>query len=331
MAQITVMMAAYNAEKYIARALDSLLAQTFGDFDVIIVNDGSKDGTGAIADDYVARDSRIHVIHQPNSGVCVTRNNCLDWAYAHSDSQWVIFVDSDDWVHPEFLERLLTAARDNHVLISACGYQETTGEDPVVKPEDLVPVRWKTLEFYQASYVNAIMTCCKLYHKSCYKEIRHPVDNYFDDEFVSYKMLYAKEYMTVIPAPLYAYFVNTTGLTKKKWAPKLLDAWVAYEEQIAFFTEKGRMDLVEFRYRGYLENAMVNYHAAQQAGDAPEMVEARKKIDTRVKQLLRRMWKLGFINFWIDFDILYTFCPMQTRIYRLWIEVLSFIRGKLHV
>ena len=69
MAQITVMMAAYNAGQYIRRALDSLRQQTFPDFDVIIVNDGSKDDTGAIADEYVSMDSRIHVIHQKNGGL----------------------------------------------------------------------------------------------------------------------------------------------------------------------------------------------------------------------------------------------------------------------
>lgn len=321
MAQITVMMAAYNAGKYIGRALDSLRAQTFPDFDVIIVNDGSKDDTGAIADSYAAKDSRIHVIHQKNSGVCVTRNNCLDWAYESSDSQWVIFVDSDDWVHPEFLERLLKAAQENQVLISACGYAETTGADPVIDPKDLEPVVWKTMDFYQANYVNAIMTCCKLYNKICYKDIRHPTDNYFDDEFVSYRMLYAQEKMTVIPAPLYAYFVNTTGLTKNKWSPKLLDAWVAYEKQIAFFTEKGRTDLVRFRYRGWMDNAMVNYAAAQEAGDAPEMVAARKRIHKEMRRLLRRMWKLGFLEFKYDKEILMIFYPVLTRLYRLWLEI----------
>lgn len=328
MAQITVMMAAYNAAKYLPRALDSILAQTFPDFDVIIVNDGSKDETGAIADAYAKADSRIHVIHQKNSGVCVTRNNCLDWAYASSDSQWVTFIDSDDWVHPEMLERMLRAAQDNHVYISACGYQETTGEDPIIDPAQLEPVCWETMEFYQADYVNAIMTCCKLYHKSCYKDIRHPVDNYFDDEFVSYKMLYAQDRMAVIPAPLYAYFVNTTGLTKKKWAPKLLDAWVAYEEQIAFFKEKGRQDLVRFRYRGYYDNAVTNYQAALQAGDAPEMVEAREKIRRCMRQLLRRMWHEGCIEFWPDYDVLYTFYPNWTRLYRLWLEIKSVLKGK---
>lgn len=320
MAQITIMMAAYNAGPYLRRALDSIRAQTFADFDVIIVNDGSRDDTGAIADEYVALDSRIHVIHQENSGVCVTRNNCLDWAYAHSDSQWVIFVDSDDWVHPEFLERLLRAARDNDVRISACGYEETTGADPVIEPKDLEPMAWKTMEFYKAQYVNAIMTCCKLYHKSCYKDIRHPTDNYFDDEFVSYRMLYAQERMTVIPAPLYAYFVNMSGLTKRKWTPKLLDAWVAYEKQIAFFREKGEQELVKFRLRGYLENAMVNHAAAQEAEETPEILEARKKIRRKIRQLLRRMRREGCLEFWMDYDIIAGFCPLQARIYRFWLD-----------
>lgn len=320
MAQITVMMAAYNAEAYIGRALDSLQRQSFSDFDVIVVDDGSTDGTGAIADRYAGEDGRIHVLHQKNSGVCVTRNNCLDWAYANSDSQWLIYVDSDDWAHPEMLERMLRAARENGVKICACGYQETTGEDPTISPEDLVPVCWPTMDFYQQHYINAIMTCCKLYHKSCYEKIRHPLDNYFDDEFVSYKMLYAQEKMVVIPAPLYAYFINNVGLTKKKWTPKLLDAWVAYEEQIAFFAQQGRQDLVRFRYRGYLDNAMVNFANANESEDTPENIRARKRIRKCMRKLLRRMWHAGCIEFWFDFDTLYTFYPLETKLYRAWLE-----------
>lgn len=323
MAQITVMMAAYNSAPYIARALESLLHQTFADFDVIVADDGSTDGTGAIADSYAEKDSRVHVLHQKNSGVCVTRNNCLDWAYAHSDSQWLIYVDSDDWTHPEMLERMLHAAQENHVKICVCGYQETTGEDPVIRPEELEPVCWPTMDYYQQDYVNAIMTCCKLYHKSCYEKIRHPLDNYFDDEFVSHKMLYAQEKIVVLPAPLYAYFINNTGLTKKKWTPKLLDAWVAYEEQIAFFAQKGRQDLVQFRYRGYLENALVNLENAMQAENTPENIRARKKIRRRIRSLLRRMWHSGCIDFRLDFDILYDYYPLTTKLYRAWRELVE--------
>jgi len=313
MAQISVMMAAYNAELYIRRALDSVLAQSFRDFDIIIVDDGSKDGTGAICDEYAARDSRVHVIHQENAGVCVTRNRCIDWTYAHSDSSWIIFADSDDWMHPEMLERMLTAAQENHVKICACGYQETTGADPVIDPKDLAPVIYRTMDFYQKNYVNAIMTCCKLYHKDCYRDIRHPTDNYFDDEFVSYKMLYAEKEMAVIPAPLYAYFINETGLTKKPWTPKLLDAWVAYEEQIAFFRERGEEQLVSFRLRGYLENAVVNYRAAEGS-------PVQKRIRRKIREVLRRMHDQGCLNWRFDQELLLEFYPVMTRAARAWKE-----------
>lgn len=328
MAQISVMMAAYNAENYIRRALDSILAQNFRDFDIIVVDDGSKDATGAIADEYAARDSRVHVLHQPNSGVCVTRNNCIDWTYRCSDSQWILFADSDDWMHPEMLERMLRAAQENNVHICACGYQETTGADPVIDPKDLEPQIWEPMAFYQANYVNAIMTCCKLYHKSCYEHVRHPVDNYFDDEFVSYKMLYPEKKMVVIPAPLYAYFINTEGLTKRAWSPKLLDAWVAYEEQIAFFREKGEEELVSFRLRGYLENAMVNYQAAGQAPDSPEIAAARKRIRQKIRELIRRMRRQGCLSYRFDFDTILEFYPVRTRLYRFVREKTEGLRRK---
>lgn len=316
MAQISVMMAAYNAERYIRRALDSILGQSFRDLDVIIVDDGSTDGTGGLCDEYAAKDGRVHVLHQENAGVCVTRNRCIDWTYDSSDSQWIIFADSDDWMHPEMLERMLKAALENHVKICACGYFETTGADPVIDPRDLTPVVYKTMDFYQKRYVNAIMTCCKLYHKDLYRDIRHPVDNYFDDEFVSYRMLYAAKEMAVIPAPLYAYFINETGLTKRPWTPKMLDAWVAYEEQIAFFRERGEEALVSFRLRGFLENAVVNYRAA--AGDP-----AQRRIRRKIREVLRRMHKQGCLSWKYDQALLLEFYPVATRIVRAAREMMN--------
>lgn len=321
MAQISVMMAAYNTEAYIRRALDSILSQTFQDFDVIVVDDGSQDATGAIAEAYAQRDDRIHVLHQENAGTCITRNVCLDWTSQNSDSQWVIFVDSDDWLHPEMLERMWKAAQDFSVGICVCGYKETTGDDPVVRAEDCRPQTWKTMDFYQKNYVNAIMACCKLYRKSCYAGIRHPEGRFhFDDEFVTYRVLYREENMVFLPAPLYAYYVNDNGLTKQVWNPSFLDAWVAYEEQIAFFKEKNRPELVKFRYRGYLENAMVNLREAMSAQETTEIVEARKRIVKTIRRLLWRMWHEGCIDFWIDYDILYRFYPTLTRIYRFWLD-----------
>lgn len=321
MAQITVMMAAYNTQTYIRRALDSILNQTFQDFDVIVVDDGSADQTGAILDGYADMDNRVHVLHQKNSGACVARNRALDWAEQHSDSQWCIFVDSDDWIHPKMLQYMLSAAQENQVRIVACGYEETTGADPVIREEDLQPTVCETMDFYQKHYLHANMACCKLFQKSLCKGVRNPEHNYyFDDEFLLYKILYGTDRIAILPAPLYAYFVNVTSLTKRPWNPRMLEAWVAYEQQIAFFQEQGRQDLVNFRLRGYLENAVVNDHAAQQAEDTPEVIAARKKIRRRIRQVLTRMYRAGCLHYRFDFDTLITYYPYATRVVRLWRE-----------
>ena len=110
MPQISVIVPVYRAEKFLHRCVDSVLGQTFRDFELILLDDGSLDGSGAICDAYAARDSRVWAIHQKNAGVCAARNTCLDWVLSNSDSQWIFFIDNDDWMHPETLERLHRAA-----------------------------------------------------------------------------------------------------------------------------------------------------------------------------------------------------------------------------
>lgn len=100
MPRVTVIVPVYNAEKYLHRCIDSILAQTFTDFELLLVDDGSKDRSGAICDDYAAKDSRIRVFHKENGGVSSARNLGLD----NAKGEWVTFCDSDDYVYPCWLE-----------------------------------------------------------------------------------------------------------------------------------------------------------------------------------------------------------------------------------
>ena len=117
-----------------------------------------------------------------------------------------------------------------------------------------------------------------------------------------------------------SYYFNPTGITKSAWTPKRLDAWEAYEQQIAFFEQRGEWDLVRFRYRGYLENAVVNEADARQAQDSPEVLAARKRIHATIKNLLKRMSRLHYLEFWPDSELLLRYFPVRARIYRLYLE-----------
>ena len=102
---ISVVIPAYNAEKVLPRCLDSVLSQTYHNIEVIVINDGSFDNTGGVADEYAKTDSRVCVIHQQNRGVSVARNNGL----SRVKGTWVTFVDSDDYLAPQYLESLISA------------------------------------------------------------------------------------------------------------------------------------------------------------------------------------------------------------------------------
>lgn len=318
MAQISVIVPVYKSEKFLNRCVDSILAQTFRDFELILMDDGSPDTSGDICDAYAEQDSRVHVIHQENAGVCVTRNNALDWVYANSTSEWIFFIDNDDWMHPQTLDLLYRAATDSGLKISITAYGQTEGETPAVREADMKPVIWQAGDFYQQHFVNATVCWGKLYHRDCFDGRRYPAGKYIEDEFLTYKLLFESEKLAVIPAPLYAYYYNPAGISKKAWVPKRMDAWEAYEQQIAFFEARGEQEQVNFRYRNYLQSIMFNIASAEE--DKVKFAPQIRIIEKRARNVIRRAWKAGCIDFWIDFDMLYRFFPLKTLVYRRILE-----------
>lgn len=110
--KISIVVPVYNAEKYLGRCINSILAQTFVDFEVLLIDDGSKDYSGNICDDYALIDMRIKVIHKKNEGVSTARNVGLDSARG----EWIAFVDADDFVYPTWLHNYIVLA-DGYDLV----------------------------------------------------------------------------------------------------------------------------------------------------------------------------------------------------------------------
>lgn len=119
MKKISIIVPIYNIEKYLPRCLDSILAQTYKNLEVILVDDGSVDNSGMIADKYARNDQRINVIHQVNKGVSAARNAGLDLA----TGDYIGFVDGDDYIEPDMYEILMRIIDEQQVDIAHCGYQ----------------------------------------------------------------------------------------------------------------------------------------------------------------------------------------------------------------
>lgn len=124
MPEISIIVPVYKSEQYLPKCIESILAQTFTDFELILVDDGSPDESGKLCDVYAQKDMRIRVIHQQNAGVSAARNAGLMCA----TGKYIMFCDSDDWVAPEWCQCLYNAMKVPNVVIAMCGYREWKGD-----------------------------------------------------------------------------------------------------------------------------------------------------------------------------------------------------------
>ena len=238
MPTISVIVPVYKVEQYLHRCVESILNQTFTDFELILVDDGSPDNCGAICDEYAGKDNRVTVIHQKNGGLSAARNAGIDWSFANSDSQWLTFIDSDDWVHPQYLEILYNVVRDNNAKVSCCAF-ESVKED---KPFENITVpnieMVDTKKFYLENNVNFTVAWGKLYYKSCFVNIRYPVGKIHEDQFTTYKVLFETENVRFVKEKLYYYYLSPNSIMRSKFSIKRYDDIEALDEQICFFNKK---------------------------------------------------------------------------------------------
>lgn len=293
--EISIVVPVYKVEKYLHRCVDSLLNQSFTAFDLILVDDGSPDRCGQICDQYAERDKRIHVIHQHNGGLSAARNRGIDWSLSNSDSKWITFVDSDDWVHPQYLSLLYESALVCKADISVCAYKELKDSANLEyeKVEDCSTTEWKPEDFFVENHVNATVAWGKLYKKEYFKTLRYPVGKIHEDEFITYRILFRTSKIAFINTQLYYYYMNDNGIMKTESNNKRSDVLEALGQQIEYFEKNhfNRAKKISVRaYAGAL-CSWINTFAGQKSREK-EKSRLRQKLVKQLKQVLKRYRKL---------------------------------------
>lgn len=313
MPKISVIVPVYKVEPYIRRCVDSILNQSFQDFELILVDDGSPDGCGAICEEYAQGSGRIHVVHQQNGGLSAARNAGIDWAFANSGSQWLAFVDSDDWIHPEYLQRLYAAVVDTHCRISACGIFHTDGK--VFPPEQLLAVQEMSADDYYCSQdIHGGVTAVawnKLYHKSLFSSLRYPVGKLHEDEFTTYLAVYEAGRVAVVPQRLYAYFQNPEGIMRSDWNPRRMHTLEAVEQQIAFAQRNHNARLLNKAVEQYIYSS---YEQLEKIEDIPEYRQYQKVLRKKLRGGLALgrscgVFPMGWKTMWA-YEKAYPFKPL---------------------
>lgn len=170
---ISIIVAVYKAEAYLHRCVDSLLAQTFTDFEILLIDDGSPDRSGEICDEYATKDNRIRVIHKENGGVSSARQCGID----NARGEYTIHADPDDWVEPDMLEELYSTARKEHADMVICDFYEHLNNQ--TNRYECKPTSLDHHTVLHELFQQLLGSCCnKLVKRACYSEhnIKFPKD-----------------------------------------------------------------------------------------------------------------------------------------------------------
>ena len=199
---ISVIVPVYQAESYLSRCFDSILSQTLTDFEVILVDDGSKDKSGSICDLYAEKDSRFHVIHKNNEGVSIARQTGLDAARG----TYVIHADPDDWVEPDWLEILYDKIEEEQVDIVICDFERIFGNRKVHYVQ--CPTSLQNEDVLNDMLIGKIWgSCCnKLVRRACFQQYGikfHPEMNLWEDLYVTCLLIANGVKVSYVPKVLY--------------------------------------------------------------------------------------------------------------------------------
>lgn len=277
MPQVSVIVPVYKVEKYLKRCVDSILAQTFTDFELILVDDGSPDGCPDMCDEYAEKDRRVRVIHKENGGLSSARNAGIDWVFENSDSEWISFVDSDDYVHPKMLESLLNAVVSLNVSVSVCSFYFNTDGNVPVCDEVASPVYVTPDELFMNLSALSQAAWNKFYRREVFNTLRYPVGKLCEDSFVAPEIIYSQERLAFVNSDLIYYTYNPEGITYSKWDPKKLDEVEVWHYQTEYMRKHGHMAAYEFVAKRYIREIERHYRFVENSPDHSSYLSFIKK------------------------------------------------------
>lgn len=204
---LSVIVPVYNVEAYLPRCVDSILAQSYSNLEVILVDDGAKDASGAICDAYAVKDPRVKVIHKANGGLSSARNAGLEIA----SGEYIAFVDSDDWIEPDAYSHLLEVMKKYEVRL-VCGGRYDVDGGTGEKTVGLCPSKEETVSGEELAGRIFLWdgcdssACDKLYHRSVLENFRYPEGKVCEDVPVTYKIVLAAGQAAMSDRPFYNYY-----------------------------------------------------------------------------------------------------------------------------
>jgi glycosyltransferase involved in cell wall biosynthesis len=294
---ISVIMLTYNRATLLPRAIESILAQTFSDFEYIIVDNGSTDRSGAIADEYAAKDARIRVIHRERGNIGSGRNAGLNAA----KGDWITFIDDDDWCESDFLEFLYNLAVENGAEVAICGAAGGVFDEKLIMTaeEALIELMWRK------RYNMAFPT--KLFSRELAGKIRFPEGDKYDDISQMHMLLALANKVAYHGLPKYTFYRHEGNNSAWTTAHELLDAATldeylrAYRSRTELLSEMFPGSAAAWRYFewSFMISMVEKITRLKIAGCERQREAMTRELRENRKEFLDCKWILDFEKEWI--------------------------------
>ncbi len=317
--KISVIVPVYKVEPYLRRCVDSILAQTYSNLELILVDDGSPDGCPAICDEYAKADARVRVIHKTNGGLSDARNAGIDAA----SGDWIAFIDSDDWIEAIMFEKLLSLAIEYDAQIAVGG----------VNDEQLIGEETKIIKSTFRGQIETVSCGCeeamcryfssswsawdKIYRSSLFDTVRFPVGEINEDEAIVLQLLNQCQTVVYTNEVFYHYIHRASSITTTAFSPKKF-AWYRHcRDNLAWIREHhpALTDAAAARYRGAILWTLTEIALADE-----DYTAERIALIAELKQNKEMFSKINF-SFRSDRIRMRMLCSLPFAVYRTFIRI----------
>lgn len=248
---ISVIVPVYNVNKYLRKCIDSIINQTYTDLEIILIDDGSTDGSEKICDEYLLADNRVSVIHKENGGLSDARNAGIDVA----KGEYLSFIDSDDYIHTSMYEILLSNLESKQADISVVTVKRIKENDEVV------PDTYNDICVFEGdevmgrlvdSDIDTVVACNKLYKKELFLNYRYKNDCIHEDEYAIHHILHNCKRIVYTTAELYMYVDRSGSLSNHITEKSQMDNIEAKEDRLEFCNKYGYEELYKITGQNYI-------------------------------------------------------------------------------
>lgn len=292
MVKISIIVPVYNVEKYFKNCIESILNQTFKDFELILVNDGSTDSSGDICNEYAKKDDRIKVIHQGNKGQASARNRGLDIARG----KYIGFVDSDDTIHPRMYEILYKSIKDSYSKIVISNYKDVYNQDNL-EYDDIKDIKMdeiNNIDIINRLYDSEVWTLLvvpwnKLYSREIFDGVRYPEGRIIEDEAIIHELLYKSKKLLYIDIKLYNYLHREGSTTSNKSLKKKIDWILALSDRMKFLNKVGLDNIYNKTTIIYINTFFKTYNSLIESNDYDKLLlnKLRNDFISNIKLLMK--------------------------------------------